>query len=400
MSVAVSTPFLYVAVRESGGRAFGMRYARDTGELSAALSDARLLLIRAWRMPVWAGRADTLSLKDQAAMNEQLGALVDRGVPLVEALEVAESVVTPRAAPVVARLRSLVSSGDSFAEACRKTGAFDEVVATVYHAAERSGQLGESAGRLARSMRERLAISARVLTMLIYPSVVMAIGVIVTAVVLTQVVPRVAETLEQAGGGLPWYTRLVLAAGVGLRDNWLGVTIAVGGALLVVLLARRIFVPILAGMMRRAPIFGPVLLASESARFFSVMAAMTRTGVPLADALAVSTGVVSHPRLRTQLEDLGRGLIEGGVLSNLIERIDALPLATRRLLIAADRAGDLDQAFDALAVDLSRQVHTHTERAVGLLEPMLIVGVFVVIGSVLFSVMLPLVTMGSRIGGV
>jgi general secretion pathway protein F len=141
------------------------------------------------------------------------------------------------------------------------------------------------------------------------------------------------------------------------------------------------------------------MLTGESARFFSVMGAMTKTGVPLADALSVATGVISHPKLRSQLESLGRGLVEGGVLKNMIEKLDALPLATRRLLIAADRAGDMDQVFDDLAQDLAAQVDTQTQRAVGLLEPLLIIGVFVVIGAVLMSVMLPLMTMGSRIGG-
>ena len=393
-----STPFVYLAVKTTGARTLGLRYARDERDLASALSDAALLLIRARRLPSWTGRAETLSLKDQAALNEQLAALVDRGVPLVEAIEVAESVVSKRAAPTVARLRELVSAGDSFADACEKTSAFDGVVTAVYRAAERSGRLGDGAARLAASAKARLAIASQVVTMLIYPAVVLTIGVLVTVIVLTQVVPSVADVLEQAEGGLPWYTRAVLAAGIGLRDQWLPVLIVFGTAAIAALLLRRTLQTLGVSLARRAPIFAPVLLAGESARFFSVMAAMTRTGVPLADALAVATGVVAHPRLRGQLTELGRGLIEGGVLATLIDRLDALPLATRKLLIAADRAGDLDEAFDTLSDDLAARVQTQTQRAMGLLEPMLIVGVALVIGSVLFSVMLPLVTMGARIG--
>ncbi|RMH30015.1 MAG: type II secretion system F family protein [Planctomycetota bacterium] len=394
-----SIPFLYVAVKPQGGKRVGLRYARDESELAGALADSRLLLLRARRLPTWTGRAQTLTLKDQAALNEQLAALVGRGVPLVEALEVAESVVTPRAAPVVARLRERVSAGDSFADACRRSGAFDPVVATVYRSAEQSGALADATRRLARSARDRLAIASKVLTMMIYPAVVLAVGLIVTAVVLTQVVPRVAQTLRSAGGTLPWYTEAVLRFGEGLRDHGLTVAIVAGVVAVAALVLRRAVMGLAAGLARRAPIVGPVLLASDSARFFSIMAAMTRAGVPLADALSVATGAVAHPRLRAQLEDLGRGLVEGGVLADLIDRLDALPLATRRLLIAADRAGDLDSAFEGLAADLAADVDTKAQRAVGLLEPMLIVGVFIVIGGTLFSVMLPLVTMGSRIGG-
>lgn len=391
-----NTPFIYLAIKPSGGRMIGMRAAPNESSLAAALSAERLLLLRSRALPGWTSRRETFSLSDQAALNEQIGALVDRGVPLVEALEVAQSVVSKRAAPTVARLRDMVASGETFADACRRTGVFDEVVITVYRAAERSGQLGVSARRLAESARGRMGIRGTVITMMLYPGVVLAVGVIVTLVVMTQVVPRVAETLEQAGG-IPWYTQAVIAAGQAMKTHWLFALGTLATILTLAIILRTLAVSLFLAAMRRAPLFGNVLITSESARFFSVMGAMTRTGVPLADALVVATGVISHPRLRAQLEDLGRGLVEGGVLKTLIEQMDALPLATRRLLIAADRAGDMDQVFDALATDLAAEVDVKTKRAVGLLEPMLIIAVFLIIGSVLFSVMLPLVTMGARI---
>ncbi len=396
-SAAVTTPFVFLAVKPTGGRTLGMRYASTQSELATTLSQRNLLLLRSWRMPSWTARVDRLSLKDQAALNEQLGALVDRGVPLVEALEVAQTVVSKKSAPTIAKLRDSVSSGDSFADACRKSGAFDEVVSTVYRSAERAGQLGESARRLAESAKRRLLIASKVATMMIYPAVVFSVAVIVTLIVLTAVVPRVAETLENAAGGLPWYTQVVLAVSMALKNNTMTIALAVGSVLIIAILLRSTAMQILSAVLRRAPLFSTVMLTSESARFFSVMAAMTRTGVPLAEALSVSTGVVTHPKLRHQLEELGRGLVAGGVLSTLFEQIDALPLATRRLLIAADRSGDLDEVFDALAEDMAARVDTQTQRAVGLLEPMLIVAVFLVIGSVLISVMLPLMTLGARL---
>jgi len=304
-SAAVTTPFIFVAVKPTGGRTLGVRYASDPSELATTLSQTNLLLLRSWRMPSWTARVDRLSLKDQAALNEQLGALVDRGVPLVEALEVAQTVVSKKSAPTIAKLRDSVSSGDSFADACRKSGAFDEVVSTVYRSAERAGQLGDSARRLAHSAKRRLQIGSKVATMMIYPSVVLAVAVVVTLIVLTMVVPRVADTLEQATGGLPWYTQLVLGVSLALRNNTMTIALAVGSALIVAILLRSVMLRVVAAALRRAPIFSTVMLTSESARFFSVMAAMTRTGVPLAEALSVATGVVTHRRLRHQLEELG-----------------------------------------------------------------------------------------------
>jgi len=145
-------------------------------------------------------------------------------------------------------------------------------------------------------------------------------------------------------------------------------------------------------VLRKLPAVDTLLLTVESARFFSVMGAMTKSGVPLAEALGTSTDVIANPKLRTQLQTLRRKLVEGGVLRTLIEDVTALPLATRRLLIAGERGGDLDSVFDALSIDLADDVDTRTARLLALLEPLIIVGMFSLIGPLIMAIALPLMT--------
>ena len=128
------------------------------------------------------------------------------------------------------------------------------------------------------------------------------------------------------------------------------------------------------------PILRDVVLTQESARFFTVMAAMTRNGVTLADALGVAVGVISHPGLRKQLTTLRTRLIEGGVLRSLIDSVESFPLPTRRLLMAAERAGDLESAFDTLAQDTTEELERRSERLLAAMEPVLIVIMFLMIG--------------------
>jgi type II secretory pathway component PulF len=100
--------------------------------------------------------------------------------------------------------------------------------------------------------------------------------------------------------------------------------------------------------------------------------------------------------LRRQLGTLRQKLIEGGVLRTLIENVEALPLSTRRLLIAAERAGDLETAFDGLASDLADEVDRKASRLLAALEPILIVFMFLIIASILLSIMIPLITLTSK----
>jgi type II secretory pathway component PulF len=83
-------------------------------------------------------------------------------------------------------------------------------------------------------------------------------------------------------------------------------------------------------------------------------------------------------------------LIEGGNLRTLIDTVGALPLPTRRLLMAAERSGDLDSAFETLASDMTEELERKSERLLAAMEPLLIVMMFLMIGSLVISIMLPL----------
>jgi type II secretory pathway component PulF len=125
---------------------------------------------------------------------------------------------------------------------------------------------------------------------------------------------------------------------------------------------------------------------------------MSKSGVPLSDGLATTTLSITHPKLRAQLETLRRKLVEGGLLRTLIEDVTAFPVATRRLLIAAERGGDLDQVFDTLASDMAEEVDTRADRLLALLEPAIIVVMFAIIGALLLAIMIPLITLSSSAG--
>ncbi len=396
-AVPAANAFLYVAVRPGGGRKVGLRQAGSPAALAQSLRAENQLLLKTYRLPAWAASKRELSLKDQAELNEQLGQLLSRGVPLVEALDVVVQTVRPSSRPILARMRDMVSSGTSFADTCKAVGAFDNVTIAVYRGAERTGDLAGAAKELAQTARRRLQVSGKAATLMIYPLIVLVIAVIVSSILLLVVVPMMADGLSKMDIKLPLYSRIIMGASVWARDHILWLALGLAVALSAAVFARAL---ILAGarlLMRRLPVMRDVVIAQECARFFSVMAAMTRTGVPIADALGVANQVISHPGLRGQLDRLRVRLIEGGLLRTLIDEVTSLPIASRRLLVAAERAGDLESAFVTLAEDMTDQVDRTSARALAVLEPLLIVAMFIVIGSLIMAIMLPMLTLTNRV---
>ncbi len=396
------TPYLVVAARAGGGRAFSVRRAKSRPALAESLRREKLLLVSAYPLPAWAGAASSespLRLADHAVLDDQLAQLLSRGVPLVEALEVAASTVRPAARAPIERLRELVAAGSSFADACAAGGGFDAVTIAVYRAAERTGDLAGAARQLATSARRTLAVSGRAVTLMIYPAIVLAVSVLIMTGMLIFIVPRLGEGLTEAGIDLPGFTRAVIALGNFMAENLL-LVLGVAVALIIgAVLGRRMLGRLAMLAARTLPLLRNVLLAQETARFFSVMAAMTRSGVPIADALGTANQAINHPALRQQMERLRTRLVEGGVLRMLIDEVVALPLATRRLLIAAERSGDMESAFSSLATDMIDEVERASARALAVLQPLLIIIMFIGIGSLLMSFLIPLLTLSSRVGG-
>ncbi|NUQ68380.1 MAG: type II secretion system F family protein [Phycisphaerales bacterium] len=399
MTRMVPTPFLFVAARPDGGRRLGFRRARDRRHLADQLRRERLVPLRTWSIPSWASPESKVSLKDQAELHFQFAQLLSRGVPLVEALDVTSQAVAAATRPRVERIRELVAGGTSFAEACRSVEVFDPVTIAVYRAAERSGDLAGAAKQLAETTRRQLAISGKVTMLMTYPAVVLTISILVSLLLIVIVVPQIGQSLASSGVELPWITRALVGTGLFLRAYGLWVGVGVLGLIVGAVIARRRVGAFIMRGARLLPAMREVIVAQESSRFFTVMAAMTRTGVTLADALGVAVGVVGHPELKNQLSSLRTRLIEGGLLRSLIDSVTALPMPTRRLLIAAERSGDMESAFGTLAQDMTEELDRRSGKLLALLEPLLTVLMFLIIGSLLLSIMIPLIRSTAQMAG-
>ncbi len=394
---SVNSSFFYIANKPSGGKAFGVRSARSDRALASSLRKERQILVRTWKLPAWANNETELSLKDHAEFDAQLAQLLDRGVPLTEALEVASSVVNSSNEDRILRLRALVAQGTSFSDACAQVGSFDEVTCAVYKAAEKTGDLAGACKQLSIGARRRLEVSGKAATLMIYPCIVLTIALIAGLVMMTLVVPTIGESMSSAGIKVPVFTKILVSVGTTLRANILILLGIIGGIIIIGFLWRGALGKLAVTLTRNMPFVRGVVLEQELTRFFSVMSSMTRSGIVLSDAIAVSSGVIGHPKLNKDLQRLQMRLIEGGLFRSLIDKVEALPLATRKLLVAADQAGDLESAFDALAQDHAQNVDKKTARLMAMLEPLLIVILFTIVGTMILAIMLPMMNMTSSV---
>lgn len=392
-AIPSSSQYLVLAAKANGGRTLGVRRARDLRQLNEKLRRERLVALKTWVLPAWAGGGgdEQVSMKDQSELHTQLAQLLTRGVPLVEALEATSKSVASSTAPRVERMREMVAAGTSFSDAAANVGIFDAVTTAVYRAAERSGDLGGAAKQLAATTRRQLRISGKAGTLMIYPAIVLTISTAVTLAMICFVLPKIGQSIKDLNTELPAITEFLMALGLFIRAHALWLALGFVSLITICLFLKKPIMALVARLARTTPLLKDVVLTQESARFFTVMAAMTKNGVTLADALGVAVGVISHPALRAQLTAVRVKLIEGGALRTLIDTVVALPMPTRRLLMAAERSGDLDSAFETLAGDMTEELERKSERLLAAMEPLLILIMFLMIGSLVISIMVPLI---------
>jgi type IV pilus assembly protein PilC len=395
MSRAASTSrsFFYLANKSSGGKSMGIRNARSERALAELLKKDKQTLVRTWKLPDWASNEVEMSLKDHAAFDAQIAQLVSRGVTLTEALEVAAGVVSKPNRDRIDRLRNLVAQGTSFADACKQVGSFDTVTIATYRAAEKTGDLAGACDSLAKSARRQLEVSGKAATLMIYPAIVLTLALLAALVMIIVVVPMIGNSLIRAGLELPGITQVLLTMGNFLQANLIPFLVGLMLLVICVFLFRAGLVKLGLQFTRRAPFVRDVVMEQELTRFFAVMSSMSRSGIPLGDALQVSSAAITHPDLNRDLQRMRLRLIEGGVFRNLIEKVGTLPESTRRLLIAADQGGDLEDAFNALAEDHAAEVDKKTARLMAVLEPLLIVLLFLIVGTIILAIMMPMFSM-------
>lgn len=371
----------------------GIRNARSERALAELLKKDKQVLVRTWKLPNWASSEVEMSLKDHAAFDAQIAQLVSRGVTLTEALEVAAGVVSKPNRDRIDRLRNQVAQGTSFADACKQVGSFDTVTIATYRAAEKTGDLAGACDSLAKSARRQLEVSGKAATLMIYPAIVLALALLAALTMIIFVVPMIGNSLIKAGMELPGITKMLLGLGNFLQANL--IPFGIGAVLLIVFafLFRSNLIKLGIKATRRAPFVRDVVMEQELTRFFAVMSSMSRSGIPLGDALHVSSAAITHPDLNRDLQRMRLRLIEGGVFRTLIQKVESLPESTRRLLVAADQGGDLEDAFNSLAEDHAAGVDKKTARLMAVLEPLLIVLLFVIVGTIILAIMLPMFSM-------
>ena len=333
-------------------------------------------------------------LEQVAAVTRQMASLLQAGIPLAETLRmIIEQAPDKKIESVFRDSREKVTQGMPLGDAVLQHPAyFTELYANMVRAGESSGALDKVLVRLAQFLQAQTRLKNKVGAAMIYPLIMMIVGVIVVAILMTAVVPKVTQLIRGRGQELPLPTQILVACSDFLVNYWLLVMV---GALCVVI-AFQMFVNSERGRLAfdtfklKLPVFGDLARKQAMARFSITLATLLRSGVPALQAISITKNVLDNVVLQNALQTVHDRVVEGTDISTPMKMSGAFPPTISYMVGVGEQAGNLEEMLERISLTYDEEVDLATSKLTSVLEPLIIVLLAGVVAGIVIAIVLPL----------
>ncbi|HYF44378.1 MAG TPA: type II secretion system inner membrane protein GspF [Ramlibacter sp.] len=346
-----------------------------------------------WSAPIFA--RPVFSATRLAIWTRQLAGLVTSGLPLERSLTaLTDEAENERERHLVAALRAEVNAGSPFAKALAQfPREFSDIYTAVVGAGEQSGHLGEVLEKLADDLEDRQALKARLVGAALYPAIVTVVAIVIVLFLVGYVVPQVASVFAGTNRALPFLTTAMLTVSDLVRSyGWLlllGITVA--AVVLRLALRNEAFRTRFDAGWLTLPLVGRLSRGYNAARFTSTLAMLAGAGVPILKALQAAGETLGNRAMRADAMDALVLVREGAPLASAISQKRRFPGLVSMFARLGEQTGQLPTMLQRAADQLGAEVQRRAMQLATILEPLLIVGMGLVVMLIVLAVLLPII---------
>ncbi len=342
--------------------------------------------------------------KDITLFTRQLATMMKSGVPLLQAFDiVGKGHSNPAVAKLLGDIKSEVETGSSLSAAFRKYPLyFDNLFCNLVGAGEQAGILDTLLDRLATYKEKILAIKSKIKSALMYPTSIIVVAFVITAVIMIFVVPAFKELFSSFGADLPAPTLLVMAMSDFFVSYWWAIFGAIGFGLWFFFYTWKRSEKMQSTMdrlMLKLPIFGEVIRKATLARFARTLATMFAAGVPLVEALDSVAGASGNRVYYDATKKIQSEISTGTSLTVAMQNSEVFPNMMLQMTAIGEESGALDSMLGKVADFYESEVDDAVEGLSSLMEPMIMVVLGVLIGGLVVALYMPIFKLGQVVGG-
>jgi general secretion pathway protein F len=349
------------------------------------------------RLPAFFRRV-RISIQDKSTFTRQFATLLRSGTPLAESMRVLIEQTTGRGFEAILRdVRERVTGGESLAEAlANHPSVFDDLYVNMVRAGEASGRLDEVLFRIGEYLQRQARLRNKVVAALTYPMIMVVVGSLVVVVLMNWVVPKILKLVTARAGTLPLPTRVLKATSEFFANYWLLMLVVVVGGLLLYGAIRRTEKGryLIDKMKLRMPIVGDLFRKQAISRFAVTLSTLLKSGLPVLEGLKIVQKVVDNAVLGETVEMIHDRIVEGADIASPLQKSKMFPPVVGHMIAIGEQSGQLEGILSQLAESYDDEVDVSTQRMTAVLEPLLIVGIAVVVAFIVLAIILPMLQLG------
>ena len=346
-------------------------------------------------------RRPGISGNELALLTRQFSTLVHAGLTIEDCLNaLIEQNETRRTRTVLAGVRGHVLEGQSLGAAMGQfPNAFPDIYRSMIAAGEQSGQLAQILERLADYMENRQALQNKMIQAFIYPALVTLLAIGMVSLLMVYVVPKVTRVFENTGQELPLLTQALLATSDAVRAG--GILWPIGIAVLVLAIRYALQQPHIRHawhrLLLRMPVAGRVTRGVNAARMANALGILTASGIPLLNAMRYGVELINNMPMRAAMEQALLQVREGGSLSRALAQSKLFPPMIVHLIGSGEATGKLDSMLVRAAEAQERELENWVKTFTAILEPLLIIGMGVMVLLIVLAIMMPIFEMNQLV---
>ena len=345
----------------------------------------------------------TVTVKDKAVFSRQFAALVNAGVALVRGLGVlSEQCPNPKLKAALMAVSADVQQGINLADSMRKhPQCFDNLYVSMIQAGEVGGVLDEVLNRLAKLLEDTARLQNQIKSAMAYPVTVGVLATIIFIGMTVFLLPIFAEIFASIGADLPEFTLAMLNISKFLRSPYVLILIV---AIPVAVFFYRQYYKTRVGretmdrLFLKMPLFGDLLQKTATARFCRTFGALTRSGVPILTSMEIVRDTAGNQIIANAVDAARREIQTGGMISIALQREQVFPLMAIQMISIGEETGEIDKMLMKVADFYEDEVEQAVKALTSIMEPIMIIFLGGMVGSILLSMYLPLFKVFEKLG--
>jgi len=395
--------FAWEGMDRSGKRVSGQTPASDENEVRAELRRQGIHLTKVRKKLKGPGSGKKKIIpKDIAVFSRQLATMMTAGVPLVQAFDiVGRGHDNPAMQDLILSVKNDIQGGTALTIALAKHPLqFDDLFCNLVQAGEQAGVLDTMLDKIATYKEKTESIKGKIKKALFYPAAVIIVAIVVTTVIMLFVIPQFKELFESFGADLPAFTLMVVNTSNFMTEWWWAIGMGLGAAGYGIAASYKRSPQLRETVdrtMLKFPIIGPILHKAAIARFSRTLSTMFAAGVPLVEALNSVSGATGSVVYSEAVMQMREQVATGQSLQLSMRQTNIFPHLVIQMTAIGEEAGSLDTMLGKVADFYEEEVDNAVDALSSLLEPMIMVIIGGLVGSLVVAMYLPIFKMAATV---